>query len=341
MSEMTLAQLRALAEAEDQQEASANAESELEVEHSEEVVEDEEAQEVETTGEDESDPAEEGEKSDEDEETEEWAKPAKGAVPVEKHVEMKHKLKARIQAEADEVARLKAENEALRKGVVSQPQDVAAPRKPMLSDEDIGYDEEKYAEKMAEYTEQMIDYKLTQRQSVETKNAQQAQFEQRIKSAVDQHYERASELVTSGKVTEDNYKAADHIVRKSIEGALPGMGELVTDSLIANLGAGSEKVIYHLGVNPAALSKLTELFKSDPTGFAASIFMGELKAKFNSASIEKPSKTIKPDNVLTSTAKTSGSALSKYRAAEKAGDVSGMIAAKRLAKENKIDTSTW
>ncbi len=338
MSEMSLAELRAAAAAEDEQEAPASAESETEVDEAvAETKQETDEAEAEETTEAEADT----EESEEESETEEWAKPAKGAVPVEKHVEMKHKLKAKLHDANDEVERLRAEVEALRKGSVVVQQDQQAPRRPSLADEDIGYDDEKYAERMAQYTDEMIEYKLRAVQSNQAKRSQQEQHEAQIRSAVDKHYERAEALVAEGKVSAENYKAADHIVRKSVEGVMPGMGEIVVDNILARLGDGSEKVIYHLGVNPAALSKLVDSFKGDPTGFAASIYMGELKAKFNSAKIEKPVKTSRPDKPLNGTAKTTSSALSQYRAAEKAGDISGMIAAKRLAKEKKIDISNW
>lgn len=340
MSEMSLAQLRALAEAEDKQEASANAESDVEVEQ-ELVEEEEESQEVDAVEEDSEAEDPEGEETTEDE-TEEWAKPDKGAVPVKKHVDMKHKLKAEIHGRDDEIARLKAENEALRKGApakTTESQDL--PRRPMLSDDDIGYDDEKYAERMAEYTDQMIEHKLNTRQSAESQKSKQAQVNLQVQTAVDKHYERAASLVAGGKVTAENYQAADGIVRNAMESSLPGRGDAIVDFLIAGLGDGSEKVIYHLGANNAALSRLKECIKSDPLGFAASIYLGELKAKFNSASVEKPKQSHKPDKPLSGTAKTGSSALSKYKAAEKANDISGMLAAKRLAKEKKIDTSNW
>jgi len=335
MHEMSLADLKALAAAEDKQEAPASAESEAEVVEEVAKVE-QETEEVEAE-----DADAETEESDDESETEEWARPAKGAVPLEKHVEVRQKLKAKLHDATDELDRLRAEVEALRKGSVVAQQDQQAPRRPSLSDADIGYDDEKYAERMAQYTDEMIEYKLKSVQSNQAKQSQQQQFEMEIKSAVDKHYERAEALVNKKIVSAENYQAADHIVRKTVEEILPGMGEVVTDNIIARLGEGSEKVIYHLGINPAALSKLKEAFRSDPTGFAASIYMGELKAKFNSATAEKPERSLRPDKPLSGTAKSSSSALSKYRAAEKAGDISGMIAAKRLAKEKKIDISNW
>lgn len=340
MSEMSLADLKALAAAEDKQETLDNVESELEAD--EEVTEvEQEAEEGEA--EDKPEAEADTEEGDDDSETEEWAKPAKGAVPLEKHVEVRQKLKAKLHDVTDELEKLRAENEALRAGVgqsTNQPQ-AAAPKMPRMDDPEIGYDDEKFYQAMAVYNEKLVEYKLSVREHGQAKQSQQQQFEMEIKGAVDKHYERAEALVNKKIVSAENYQAADHIVRKSVEEILPGMGEVVTDNIIARLGEGSEKVIYHLGINPAALSKLKEAFRSDPTGFAASIYMGELKAKFNSATAEKPERSLRPDKALNGTAKSSSSALSKYRAAEKSGDVSGMIAAKRLAKEKKLDTSNW
>jgi len=70
----------------------------------------------------------------------------------------------------------------------------------------------------------IVDRKISSRDQKQTAQAQQSQAEQKVQSEVDQHYERAAELVASGKVTEENYQAADHNVRKAMTQALPGMG---------------------------------------------------------------------------------------------------------------------
>ena len=340
MTVQTLAELRALNEADEKAEAAATEEAEADDEA--EVLEGE-PEEQEGEG---ADPEEGGDETESDEgeqeEAEDWAKP--DGVPVAKHVEMKHKLKAKLQSSDDEIARLKAENEALRagSGKTQTQQAPDAPVMPKLGDVGIDYDDDKYQQKMAEYAAELVDYKLSSHERSRKQSSQQEQQNAAVQGALDKHYERAEALVVAGKVTAENYQAADHVVRKAMVEALPDLGEIVLDNMIARLGEGSEKVLYHLGVNPAALSKLKESFKTDPTGFASSMFLGELRAKFTSAVIDKSSKAPRPDRPLNGTAKvTGGDARKQYAAAEKSDDVSGMIAAKRAAKAKNIDTSNW
>ena len=330
MQHATLAELQAQAEAEENPNAVAA------VEEVEPVVEEEEESEVVEESQDES--ADEDEAKDK---TEEWAKP-EGSVPVKAHVEMKHKLKGKLHDVESENAALKARLAALESGSVAVTQEPQLVR-PKLSDPDVNYDEEVYAEKVAQYTEKLVEQKLSSREKTQAATTQQQQQERQVQAELDKHYERASELVSSGKVTAENYQAADHNVRKALADVFPnGFSEVVLDNMIARLKNGSEKVIYHLGVNKSALSELVECFKSDPMGFAAATYMGELKAKFNSAPANKLSQAPKPDKALNGTVSVASEGPKKaYDKAEKAGDISGMIAAKRAAKAKGINSSNW
>jgi hypothetical protein len=336
MTVQTLAELKALNEAAEQAEAAATAEVETDEEAEVLGGELEEQEDVAANTGAESE-GEEGEQ----EETEDWAKPE--GVPVAKHVEMKHKLKAKLQSSDDEIARLKAENEALRSGS-GKPQvqhQSDAPVMPKMDDDDIGYDDAKYQQRMAEYAAALVDYKLSTHERSRAQSSQQEQQNAAVQSGLEKHYERAEALVLAGKVTAENYQAADHVVRKAMVEALPDLGEVVLDNLIARLGDGSEKVIYHLGVNPAALSKLKESFKTDPTGFASSMFLGELKAKFTSATIDKSSKAPKPDRPLNGTAKVSTGGLHAAYKKSFAAQDGKSLSIKREAKAKGIDTSKW
>lgn len=337
MQVKSLAELKAENEAAEREEASANAEN-TEAEETEDL-EEESTEEAEETSESEESEANE---SGEGEEIEEWAKPESGAVPVAKHVEMKHKLKGRISEKDSEIERLRQEVEALKSGasVFSYPQN--EPKMPLMSDEDIGYDEEKFSQKMAAYTQELIEFKFAQREKERTQKAQHDQHAQKVQTEVDKHYERAAELVAKGKVTEENYRAADHIVRKAMEEVLPGMGESVLDNFIARLKDGSEKVIFHLGSNPNALSQLKQSLKDDPMGFSAMAFLAEKNAQFKSAAvINKPERTLKPDRPLTGGKVVTSSARKAYDKALASDDPVAIMRAKRAAKEKGIDTSNW
>lgn len=281
-----------------------------------------------------------------DKEPPEWAKTDEQLVPVSKHIEMKHKLKARAneaQAAASAVAqeneRLRQELERLRAG--AQAPEQSDLKMPTLAECD--YDEEIFAQRNAAYVNSLIEKKLSGHVS-KTQAQQQAEAQQHaLNGEVEKHYERASKLVAEGIVTPENFQAAELVVRNRIASALPNYdADNVVDTLIASLGNGSEKVIYHLGVNPAALAELESSLKANPSGLRAATYLGELKTRFETASKIKPSNSLKPDRTLKGDASTGRqNYLKNYRAAESNNDPSLMVRLKREAKAAGIDTSKW
>lgn len=287
----------------------------------------------------------EGESSEntgEPEEKPEWTKTDQ-QVPVAKYVDLKHKLKAKtaeIDQRASEIESLRQEVESLKRG---QPVVTAQPvlKPPTL--EECGWDESVFQAKNAQYVEALIESKLTNhtQRATQTQQVQQAQDE--LNREVDKHYERVSGFVAKGVVSEDNYLNADAVVRNRLNAVRPDIGgDQLANTLIANLGEGSEKVIYHLGVNSTAMMALENHLRSDPSGLRAAAYLGELKAKFNSAPINKLSNAPKPDSSLKGNVNVGGKTFkSAYDKAEASGDISGMLKAKREAKAAKVDTSKW
>lgn len=274
----------------------------------------------------------------ETEEVEEWLKDTSQAVPLAKHVELKHKLKARISEKDDELKKLRQEVEALRSGAV-QPQQ-AKPAMPKLSDFD--FDEDRHAQAMAEYFASIAQNTLSQSQATE----QQRLAQQKLEQAVDGHYERAADLIKSGKIDAEKYQTADKRVRVELGNLFGNLeqGDAVTDTMLARLGAGSEKVMVHLGVNSTALNELKTKLREDPTGLDAMLYLGELKAKFN-AQTNKLSKAPKPDTPLTgdvSVGSLSAAGLEKaYKAALDKNDGQKAYDLKRAAKAKGVNTSNW
>lgn len=272
----------------------------------------------------------------------EWAKTEGQAVPVAKFVDLKHKLKAVREESQSEIEKLRQENEALRRGSV-QINTVQAPelKPPTLADCD--YDETLFAEKNDEYFKALIESKLSS-YAQRTQSAQGAQSaQQALKQEVDKHYERASEFVTKKVVSEENYRNADARVRRAIQSIYPkDDGDAITDELIANIGEGSEKVLYHLGANPAALAKLDSLLRANPSGLKASAYLGELKARFEAVPINKLSSAPKPDVSLKGNVSlTVKSKQADYDKALNAGDVTMARTIKKAAQAVGADTSNW
>ena len=124
---------------------------------------------------------------------EEWLKadePAAQAVPVAKHVEMKHKLRARLDEKDSELELLRKEIDALKSGVVPQVPQMAAIKVPKLSEYD--FDEDAYAEAMADYQSKLIDAKLNGSLNNQRQAEAQAEANRRLETGLNEHYERAA-----------------------------------------------------------------------------------------------------------------------------------------------------
>lgn len=293
---------------------------------------------------------EEGEASDESTEAqggevEEWLKSDSAqAVPLAKHVELKHKLKARLSEKDDAIEQLKAEIAALKSGgVMNQQQQPQQPVKvPKLSDFD--YDEDKYAEAMADYSTQLVEKKFQSFASNSQQQQQQQLVQQQREKALDSHYERAQQLVEAGKISPDVYRSAEQSLRQTLQ-QITGNGDSVADEMISRLGDGSAKVIAHLGINQGAMAMLQKKLIDDPTGLSAAVYLGQLEAKFSGVATNKLSKAPAPESNVRATAPT-GTATSEslkraYQSASKSGNAQKAFDVRQQARAQGVNTSNW
>ena len=262
-------------------------------------------------------------------------------VPVSTHIRMKQKLKGRLTDSNEEVARLRAENEALKAGVQQTPKLKVTPKRPRQEDFDTILDHE---EALSEYEDKMLEVRLeTANTKVEIKNAQ-SRAKANLEKAVDSHYERASKLIQDNGIDTEVYKQSDLVVREAVESIRPGIGDFVTDQIISILGDGSEKVLFYLGRNKNALNEFKSLLTDDPTGLKASLFLGQqrerlLNTKRKTSKAPPPDDDIRGDDSPTS---ANASALLKRRqAAVKKGDLQMAYNVKKQAKAAGVDVSKW
>ena len=169
-------------------------------------------------------------------------------------------LKGELNDTKDENEELKARIAALESGK-QQPQ-AEASAKPLVKPtrEQFDYDDDAYDEAIEKYYDDKFDQKLNSHSTNANQKSQQEAQQEALNKAkqksLDDHYERAAKLVSQGKVTEESFKGADKVVRMTLESMYPGQGDSSTDALIStldNLGEGSEKVMYQLGVNPSKM----------------------------------------------------------------------------------------
>lgn len=263
-----------------------------------------------------------------------------GFKPNREAAAVRKKLKAKLHEKDDELESLKAEIERLKSGSTTAPQTEL--KRPKL--EDFDYDEEAYNAAMDDYYDKRVDTKLESKQSVQQQREAAERQKKALEEAVDRHYTRAAKLVEEGKVSEEKYTQADRAVRESFERIAKGNGDKIVDSLIKtldSLGEGSEKVFYQLGVNPAKMQEVANLFATDPSGLSTVAYLGKLQASIQSPTKRKSSAPApSPELKGSGSTKTPGEALLKRY--KKAGsNVQARLDIKREAKRQGIDTRNW
>lgn len=335
MSHQTLEELkRQNAEADASETEATESSPEVEVEERQaEAVETEEAEPelIEESAEEEAEPEEAEAWLVDDEQASSEDQPKSFSGSDIKAARMKERVKAekRYEREIDE---LKAQLEAMK-----QPQSQSPKTPPRLADYD--YDEEKFQQAMVEWTDSRIQ---TQLSTVNNSQNQQRQAEAKM-NAVNAHYERAAELVQKHGIKPELYKQTDAEFRDAIESIHPNKGDLVADELIANLGEGSEKVVFHITKNKAKLAEFKNKLAEDPSGLKAAMYLGQqLVSATRPVNIKskapKPAASHKGDQ---GTADQSRGLRDKYLKAHKEGDQQAAFEARRAARQAGVDISKW
>jgi hypothetical protein len=337
-SEQSLSDLRSIVEAEEAAQAGNQPQPAPEIE--DELLEGEGPE-----GETEANPeAEGGEPQDE---LEDWQKPddeetqKNYLVPLAKHLDVKNRLKEKA---ATELSQRDAEIEELKRQLeVRQTQAL-----PQADDLEVAVEAWEFQGDASQYPRYFAEVNARNAlklQAAEARKAQaqqeQAQAQEYVSAEIDKHYERAAELIGTGKVTEEKFKAAENTVIKSVDSLTGGIGKAVLDNFIARLGKGSEKVIYNLGTNAEALREFEDALKSDKTGLKAAMLLAEKRAKFESKPVTKPTPAPTLDTPLRGSSPATNSHYSAFLKAEKSGSVNGMMTAKKAAKAVGVDTSKW
>lgn len=294
-----------------------------------------------------------GDEQEEEAKTESWMQSGEEATPESNDTGWKPNstyaakrkkfkdLRGQLEEKDDELETLRQENAQLKQG---KPAEVAQP-KPMPTMEGSDYDESKYQAAMQEWMQSAVQEQarnvITSTQT-ETEQQRQVQAQQQaVETALNSHYEAAGKLVESGKITAQSFQNADRAVRNAVDQIFPGGGDQITDRLFSTLtmvGEGSEKVMYQLGVNPSAMQKLQTLLTNDPSGVAASVYLGQLQSGITSPTNRK-SNAPRPAKQVNGDTTAKQSALQKQY--EKAADPQTRITVKRQAKSQGIDTSNW
>lgn len=259
-------------------------------------------------------------------------------VPVGKFVSVKKALRGKLSDSQDEVERLTKENEALR-GTTTK----AAPA-PVKRPTRVGYASDgDYDDAMDNYYDSRTTETVRRASQQEEEVRKHNQAQEATTEAVDSHYDRAATLIESSGIKPEIFKQADTSVRAAVDSILPKSGDIVVDQLISVLGEGSEKVLYFLGRNPAALNKFQSLLASDKSGMKAAIYLGQEKQRLTNP---RKGKTQAPapaaqahGDVQTS---VQGTAFKKrYDSAHKTNNTQAAYNAKKEARAAGVDVAAW
>ena len=252
----------------------------------------------------------------------------------------KAKLRSKLEKKHNtEVDELEAENERLKNGRTNA-KGLNRPKRDEFFDAEDPDDA---------YAEALVDWKLENNQakvaakSKQSEDVQKAQaFKDRVSEGVDQHYERAVVLAEESGISADLYKSSDLKVRQVVESVYPEAGDAITDTLITNLGKGSEKVFYNLGVNTAKRNEFKKLLSEDTSGMKAAMYLGTLKAELNAPNKRKTNAPSPAANVSGDVNGSKDSFKSDKKAYDKAGgNMQARFAIRMKAKKAGADVSNW
>ena len=283
------------------------------------------------------------------EELEDWQKPdspdeAKhDLVPLAKHLDVKNRLKEKAATDLSQrdarIAELEKQLQQGQTQALPQADDLEL----IVESWEFQGDQSQYPL----YVAQVNARNALKLQAAEARKAQaqqeQAQAAEYVSAEIDKHYERAAELIGTGKITEDRFKTAEATVLNRLDANFPGLGKTVIDAFIADLGKGSEKVIFHLGTNSAAMQAFEDALKSDKRKSCLKAFgvLVSLRDKFESKPVAKPTPAPKPDTPLVGKASSFGAEQKAYEKAHASGDAEKAFDIKMAAKKKGIDTSKW
>lgn len=262
-------------------------------------------------------------------------------VPVGKFVSVKKKLKGQISDRDEEIERLKRErDEALK--LKPKATVLVRPKR-----DDFETDEE-FDEAFDKYNDSRTTETINRNRLEDQKKVEQQQEQQKLTEVVDSHYERAATLVKESDIKPEIYKAADTTVRKAVEEITPNLGDVIVDHVISILGEGSEKVLYYLGRNKAALAKFQSLLASDKSGLKAAVYLGQEKQRLTNPittnSIKPRSNAPNPATNIKGDEKITGAEArfkKKYDAAHSKSNLQEAYNAKKEARAAGVDVSGW
>jgi len=248
----------------------------------------------------------------------------------------KRKLKARIGEKDDEIGALRREVEQLKSGSAQPAHNTPKPKR---ADFELTDDPDEA------YLDALSDWKDNQRKGVDTRNNAVVQAKKVVDEQVDRHYENAGKLIKEHGINAEVYRKADESFRQAIEEVYPTNGDLVADTLISNLGEGSEKTVFNLGLNKSKILLLQSALREDSTGIKGAMYLAKVQAEVTMPK-NKGRQAPAPATRINGDKPPKGSVLSRklakqYKSARKLNDAQSAYDVKKEAKKQGVDVSNW
>lgn len=247
----------------------------------------------------------------------------------------KRKLQSKLQAERDEVQRLKEELERLKSTVTQPVVQNTTEQVPTL--EQFEFDHAAHAQAMKAWVLNSVQEVSKAQQEQNQKLQEQKALEAKLNS----HYERAAQLVQKHNIDPDLYRSAGLKLRQAVDEVFPGAGDAVTDKMLAVLGEGSEKLEYHLGRNSQKRDILKAKLLEDKSGLTATVYLGQVLAGINEPVRKKtqaPAPAARANGGDVSSNSDASSYLKKYNAEK---DLQKRFDIRMQAKRAGIDVKNW
>lgn len=266
------------------------------------------------------------------------------SVPLAAHIKLRAKLKDEVKERDSELEQLRKKIEALESAPATKP--IAATGKPKREDFYEHDDpEEAFAEALVSWKLDAREQERTQEATIKQQQEAQAKAQAEIEKGLESHYQRAQQLLTEHKIDASVYQSADKGFREAIEQVMPTMGDAITDSLIAQIGEGSEKLVMYVGRSDARKAAFQAAFASDKSGLKAMRLIGKWEGE-----IEAPKKRVsqapKPSVNASGDASGESTASEKklkkaYLDAHKKSNAQAAFDAKQAARKANYNVDDW
>ena len=248
-----------------------------------------------------------------------------------------HKLtkqKKRAQAAESEVETLKKELELLKQSI-SKPQSTQAhagmPKFPDLHDDGIDGDREKYDQAVKDYLDAVNTFNNRHAEADKAKD----DHAQRIAGMTRNLAVRTAKFVEEHKINVDRVASAIELAAADID-AVTGIDGAMA-YLLDSVGDGSERVAYYIGTNEGARLKLKELLQEDRNGLKAIAHMTRLAEKLKPKTSREISKAPEPDKSIKGDTIATASAKKLQQLYDKESDISKLQKIRKRARELGIE----